>query len=283
MRSGPLRIAIFYVAIALIWIALSDRVLYLFHNAISPEIYEWLNSGKGFFFVIITGLLLYKLISIDEKKLIESNDQQRRSDDQLKRMADIITRVNNMIIITDQNNLITWVNKAVEDQMGFPLSEITGKSPANFFVGSETDKNALNSITQRQKALEFFVTDLGCCTKYGDRLWVYGEFTPLFDDNYEHTGYIAVYNDITLRKQKEDEITRQNDKLKEVAWLSSHEVRRPLANIMGLNNLMKVTSDMDERVQILERINCSAEELDEIVHVINSKILNEFDPVENSQ
>src|SRR5437588_3460696 len=211
MRSGPLRIAILYVAIALIWIALSDMVLFLFHNTFNSEIYFWLNSGKGFVFVIITGFLLYKLINIDEKKLMQSSDQQRRADDELKRLADVVTRVNNMIIITDENNLITWINKAVEDHTGFSLDEVIGKRPANFFVGPETNMDVINTIIQKKEALEFFVVDVGCYTKSGDRFWVYGEYTPLFDDENKHRGYIAVYNDISWCKQKEEEITRQND------------------------------------------------------------------------
>jgi PAS domain S-box-containing protein len=279
MRSGPLRIALLYITSALIWIALSDRILFLFESTLNPEVYLWLNSVKGFFFVLITGVLLYKLIMIDKRKLVESNAQQQRSDDELKRLADIIIRVNNMIIVTDENNLITWVNQAVEDRTGYSFEEISGKSPVDFFIGPETDMRVLNSIIKRKKAMEFFVTDIGCYTKCGDRFWVYGEFTPLFDHNHNHTGYIAVYNDITSRKQKEDEVTRQNDKLKEVAWLSSHEIRRPLANILGLINLMKTTPNMEEKIKILENIDCSAKELDAMVHEINSKIVTEFENV----
>jgi PAS domain S-box-containing protein len=274
--AGPSRIAILYVATALIWITLSDRILFLFQNIFDPEVYSWITSGKGYFFVIITGFLLYKLIIIDERKLVEIDDQQRRSDDELKRLANIVTRVNNMIIITDENNHITWINQAVEERTGFHLREVTGKPPSEFFIGPETGMDVLSQIIQRKKALEIFSMDIGCYTKNGDRFWVHGEFTPLFDDDYEHTGYIAVYNDISWRKQKEDEITRQNDKLKEVAWLSSHKIRRPLANIMGLANVMRVASNMDEKVEIVESINQSAKELDKIVHEINAKINEEI-------
>lgn len=275
MRSGPLRIALFYIAFALVWIALSDRMLFLFHSTLDPGVYLWLNSAKGFFFVIITGLLLYKLIMIDKQKLVESNDQQRRSDDELKRLADIVKRINNMIIITDVNNRVTWINKATEDQTGFLLTEIAGKSPADFLMSPETDLNVLNSIIQRKKELQLFSADISCRTKCGNLLWLSGEFTPQFDEHH-HTGYIGVYNNITWRKQKEDEVTRQNDKLKEVAWLSSHEVRRPLANILGLINLMKTTSNMDEKMKILENINNSAKEMDKIVHDINLKVHDEI-------
>src|ERR1700761_5636929 len=207
-KTGPLRIATLYVAIALIWITLSDRILFLFQDIFDPEVYSWVSSGKGYFFVIVTGFLLYKLITIDERKLVENDEQQRRSDDELRRLANIVTRVNNMIIITDENNFITWVNQAVEERTGFRLREITGKPPSEFFIGPETDMDVLNSIVERKKALDTFSTDIGCYTKTGGRFWVHGEFTPLFDDNHDHTGYIAVYNDISWRKQKEDEITR---------------------------------------------------------------------------
>jgi signal transduction histidine kinase len=86
-----------------------------------------------------------------------------------------------------------------------------------------------------------------------------------------------VYNDITGLKQKQIEAGRQIEKLKEVAWLSSHEVRRPLANIIGLTNLMKVTPLMDEKIRILESINRSADELDKIIHIVNSTVGTELE------
>ncbi len=276
MRFGALRTAVIYIALALIWIFISDRVLFLIHNTISSHLYLWLNTGKGFLLVILTGFMAFKLLSIHKKNLIESQRLYHRSDDELKKLANIITRVNNMIVITDKNSLITWVNKAVEDCTGYQLEELLGFTPSVFFAGVETDKEVLNSIKNKKKALESFSVDIGCYTKSGGRFWVYGEYAPLFDDNNEHTGYIAIYNNISWRKEKEEEITRQNNKLKEVAWLSSHEIRRPLANIMGLINLIKISTDIEEKAQIVERINCSAEELDKTVHMINSKIRDEI-------
>lgn len=163
--AGPLGIASLYVAIALIWIPLSDRILYLFQNVFEPEIYSWINSGKGFFFVIITGCLLYRLIITDQRQPVESDELQRHSDEELKRLADIVTRVNNMIIITDEDNLITWVDKAVEDRTGFHFYEIAGKSPTKFFIGPHTDMEVINLIKQRKKAFEFFAAEIDCYTK----------------------------------------------------------------------------------------------------------------------
>jgi PAS domain S-box-containing protein len=276
MRSGALRIAVIYVVAALTWIMLSDRVLFLFQGSLSPQIFLALNSGKGFIFVIITGLLLYNLIKTDEDKLIESANQSLKAGEEVKRFATIMTKVNNIVIITDSNNYISWVNKAFEDFTGYGFEDVAGYSPATFFAGEETDMDVLSDVLNKKKAMEAFSAELNCHNKFGVKFWVSGEYTPLFNNENNFSGYIAVYNDITRLKEKEKDTARQNQKLKEVAWLSYHEVRRPLANIISLANMMKAAQYTDEKIKILENINISAEELDKIVHTVNSTIETEF-------
>ena len=277
MKPGPLRIALLYVIVSILWILLNKPLLSLLHNRIDSHIYLLIQTYKSYLFVMILCIQLYLILLSDRKKLMESERQYRLTAEENKRLASIITRVNNIIIITDKNNLITWVNKAVEDFTGYQFSELAGKSPGSVIMTVESDREVLQSIVNGKKALASFSEDISCYNKRGEVFCVSGEFTPLFDDDHIHTGYIAVYSNVTWRKQKEEEITLQNNKLKEVAWLSSHEVRRPLANIMGLTNLMRVSPEMDERIKILERIHSSAKELDEIVHTINQKIVNEFE------
>lgn len=276
MTSGALRIALIYLVVALLWITLSDRVLYLFESRLSPQAYLNIGSLKGYFFVLANGLFLYKMIIAEEKKLVETSKNSVKANDEVQRLGNIITKVNNIIIITDQDNFITWVNKAFEDFSGYRFEEVAGYSPGTFFANGETDLDLLSNILKNKKAMKAFSSEVNCVKKFGEMFWVNGEFTPLFDDKKKFKGYIAVYNDITGLKQKETETIRQNDKLREVAWLSSHEVRRPLANIMGLTNLMKAAPTLDEKVEIVERLGLSADELDEIVHVINSKIHEEI-------
>lgn len=283
MRSGALRIALIYLSVALAWIVISDRMLVVYHRLLSPALFIALNNARRFVFVIVTGFLIYKLIKVNEKKLIESQRLSRSKDDENRKLGNILTKVSNIIIITDENNFISWVNNAFESFTGYKFEEVAGYTPATFFAGEETDIDVLNSIMRSKKALEAFSAEVNCHNKYGVKFWVYGEYTPIFDDKNNFTGYIAVYNDITGLKQKEQETNRQNEKLKEVAWLSSHEIRRPLANIIGLANLMKVSPYMDEKIKILDNINQSAEELDQIVHTINSTIGTGLDQVAHAE
>lgn len=280
MRSGAVRIALIYVAIALLWITLSDRLLYIFHDTLTPKAYMFIGSLKGYFFVVVYGFVLYKLIRIEETKLGETSQQSMQANNEVQRLGNIITKVSNLIIITDQNNFITWVNKAFEDFTGYAFDEVAGYTPATFFITGDTEPGLLNTILKKKRALEAFSAQVNCRKKCGDPFWVKGEYTPLFDDNNKFTGYIAVYNDISKLKQKELETTRQNEKLREVAWLCSHEIRRPVANIMGLICVMRTTPHLEDKVKIIDDINQSAEELDKIIHAMNSTIGAELEAVE---
>ena len=83
---------------------------------------------------------------------------------------------------------------------------------------------------------------------------------------------IAVYfTDITDRKEREAEIIRQNEQLKKVSWLNSHEIRKPVASIISLVELLKTSTDSVESAQIIERMQKCTRELDDLLHEINKE------------
>lgn len=78
--------------------------------------------------------------------------------------------------------------------------------------------------------------------------------------------------DITQQKKQTMALEVQNQKLIEIAWVQSHEVRAPLARIMGLVQLMNAYPEekMDFRTT-MNHILQSAMELDEIIRRIVRK------------
>ncbi|MDF2453474.1 MAG: proteinputative transcriptional regulator, partial [Bacteroidota bacterium] len=64
------------------------------------------------------------------------------------------------------------------------------------------------------------------------------------------------------------EIEDQNRKLKEIAWIQSHKFRAPLARILGLLNVYKMTDDYDDRENLIANVEKSALELDHVIHEI---------------
>ena len=206
---------------------------------------------------------------------VKDIDDLKRANEENKRLAGIITKINNMVMVMDADDCINWVNKAFEEYSGYTYEEVVGHSPKQFLGGNKISKDTLQEIISRKARLETFAIDIKHHLKNGTIQWVNVEYTPLFDDCGNHTGYIAVHKNITERKEKEEKIYKQNKVLQEISWASSHEIRKPVASILGLAYLAQ-NADAVEKETIINMINQCAEELDGIVHTINHKISNEL-------
>ncbi len=73
-------------------------------------------------------------------------------------------------------------------------------------------------------------------------------------------------------KRNEEHVKNQNIRLQEIASISSHEIRRPVATILGLVNLFDLNNpDNPLNVEIINHLNSSTRELDEVIHTIVEK------------
>ena len=87
------------------------------------------------------------------------------------------------------------------------------------------------------------------------------------------TGVACYSYDATERLTYLRMIERQNESLKEIAWLQSHVLRAPLARMLGLLELIKEdeTKYNVDLVDYLKYVYESAQELDQVVHEITDK------------
>jgi PAS domain S-box-containing protein len=207
---------------------------------------------------------------------VKNIDELKKASEENKRLAGVITKINNLVVIMDPDSRINWVNKAFEEYTRYSFEDAKGMLLEDLLGGALLCKRTLVDISVRKSRLETFSVDLEHHLKDGHVQWVNVEYTPLFDDDGYHTGYIAVHQNITERKEKENKIFKQNKVLQEISWLSSHEIRKPVASILGLAYLAKDSQSAVERDEIIAMINECAEELDTIVHSINDKISDEL-------
>lgn len=76
-------------------------------------------------------------------------------------------------------------------------------------------------------------------------------------------------------KRNQDNIKEQNKRLQEIASISSHEIRRPVATILGLVNLFdKKNMDNTLNREIIGHIDLTAQELDGVIHTIVEKTIH---------
>lgn len=80
---------------------------------------------------------------------------------------------------------------------------------------------------------------------------------------------IGSMQNVTALKTHEQQILTQNQRLMHITWLQSHEVRRPLANLLGL--LALLCHELPPDHELLQPLLSEARQLDEIIHEIVSQ------------
>lgn len=92
---------------------------------------------------------------------------------------------------------------------------------------------------------------------------------------FERKVYERLINERNKARHQEQMIREQNGYLREIAFMSSHTVRAPLSNILGLAALMRdVPNDPDTFILVKEGIATAAQDLDKAIHHMVSKTGN---------
>jgi len=96
-------------------------------------------------------------------------------------------------------------------------------------------------------------------------------FNPIHDKDNNVIGVSCLSRDITEQFTHINMIEKQNEQLRHIAWVQSHEVRGPVATILGLAGLFNTDEPADPiNNDILAKIKEAANNLDNVIRKINS-------------
>jgi len=96
----------------------------------------------------------------------------------------------------------------------------------------------------------------------GQTQYVEISLTPVYDKFDTVIGVLGITRDVTERKKAQQAIEVYAGELEEFAFKTSHELRRPLANLMSLAPLLGIEEDQETSIQYMHE---SINQLDEIV------------------
>lgn len=167
---------------------------------------------------------------------------------------------------TDFDFTVTYWNHAAENLIGYTRQQVIGKSLWETFPEViDTDfHNYMHSSLKSGTNVEF----TGYFWPVQKWFAVYGYSTG--------DGLTVHFRDITEKKIAEEKLLEKIDQMKEVSYLNSHLIRRPVATLLGLASLIKDgIASPDEYKQISEYIYACSTELDEAVKQVNKKVNEE--------
>ncbi|MCH8569722.1 MAG: PAS domain S-box protein [Balneolales bacterium] len=134
----------------------------------------------------------------------------------------------------------------------------------------ETMSNIMRAIENQNSELLYEYRFLH---KNGNVIWREDHARFLFDDNDSFIGAFIVCRDISDRKQKEKFLELQNNKLREIARVHSHELRAPVAKLLSLTDLLQDSEqETFSAEQLIDLISETTQSLDVIIHQIEDEI-----------
>lgn len=244
------------------------------------------------------------------------NDITRQKEEELrlKLLESVITNATDAVMITDAFPIdepgptILYVNEAFSRMTGYIKEEIIGKTP-RIFQGVNSNREELQRIRTAMRNKESCKVEVINYTKKGDEYWVEIAMSPIADSAGEVSHFIAIERDITERKNQQwekekliNELSENNKDLLQFSYITSHNLRGPIANLLGLTSLLgnykikdptlklifdgiiKATNNFDETIKDLstvlnvrDRPSIPREGI--ALQTIYEKVLNQCEPL----
>lgn len=151
-------------------------------------------------------------ISAENRQLIDRQTQLAEQLTHEQLLSLVANRANAAVMITSSTDKIEWVNSVFTDITGFTAEEVIGRDPS-FLRGPDTDLTTVRRIEQRKLNPEPFVEEILNYRRNGSPVWMELNVAPLLDDDGRVTRWIAIQEDITSRKLKDEELRVSQEQL----------------------------------------------------------------------
>jgi PAS domain S-box-containing protein len=209
--------------------------------------------------------LAYAIQRADQTIAVRTNELAK-SDAQLARLALVVEQADEIIVVTDKDGVIEYVNPAFEYISGFTADEAIGATPRIVQSGQHSERyyvamwNTLNSG-------KTWYGDFSNRSKRGDIYEVTQSMTPITNAEGEVTGFASVQRDVTQQRKMQNKLehTDRVDSLGVLAGGIAHDFNNLLTAILGNISLavrkMDASSPSMKHLQAVESASYSASDL----------------------
>lgn len=192
---------------------------------------------------------------------------------QMKEFSPIISLLENAryyyIICVDVEGKYTYINKAYAERFKHIDSHFKGKFSAITMHPEDlprVQEAGLKCMTDKTQLVPVTIRKHDGAGGYVFTQW---EFKGIFNEEGVPEGVFCLGYDIT---EFIEELSRKNDLIDDVAFRQSHILRRPVANIIGVVNILKdIQLPADTKI-MLDMLYKDIEELDIIVRKLAQDI-----------
>lgn len=227
------------------------------------------------------------IIKTDDRKKYESElVKEKERADELKKKLQFIT--NNIPVLS-----FTLSPEGEVEYLNDRFYKYLQANENNYTAGTIFNNVHRDDITEVEvlwnKALASktkFEKELRIKNPMNEYEWFLGRIVPYKNEEREAVMWFGTFVNIHEHKTKQEQAMQQlhynlldanetinkNEKsFKQIAFEQSHVVRRPLANILGLIHLLTYLPVEEEVKEVINMLELSAEQLDDVIKSITSK------------
>ena len=192
---------------------------------------------------------------ITKRKLAEIESEKSE-----ERYKNIVETAQEGIWTINELQKTTYVNDKLCQMLECSKEELMEKNIFDF-MDEEWQLKATQIIeSQKNETLKSF--EFKFITKSKKVLWVSISSNAFFSADKKYVGAMAMITDITEKRNAELEKKEYIKGLEEIMFMTSHEVRQPIAHIISCANLLDENDSIDEIAKLIHYIKESALSLD---------------------
>ena len=210
---------------------------------------------------------------------IQDITKQKQEEQNLKLLETVVTQTKDAVVITKSDSEsalfpnIIYVNDAFCKMTGHESKKIQLK-PFNPFNTDNFDQTEYEKFSSALAEKSECQIETLTKKKNKEEYWVRFSMIPVFNVDKELSHWISIQKDVTKErkqaKEKEQlirELTQNNKDLKQFSYITSHNLRAPLSNLIGLLNLIEDIRITDnELIEIIGGFNKSTYLLNETIN-----------------
>jgi PAS domain S-box-containing protein len=180
------------------------------------------------------------------------------------------------IIMRDEHLKVLYASPSVARMLGYSSQDLEVDIMSGMV--HPDDVNNIQQIFKKVLANPdvAFGLELRLRKKNGTYIWTEGTIKNMLRNEYVK-GLVSNFRDITERKESElqreriaFDLTERNNKLEQYAYIVSHNIRGPVANILGISNLLEMDgASIKDKQESLGHLFNSVRSLDQVIKDLN--------------